>query len=194
MLVDDPVAQLSKFILIVVKFIVVIKQQLSELRSHFKEGMLVSQRHERPGATTILKWGSSFPCYTNGVVLCGIKGKDLLQASLMLPAIGQVLLIHPSFFAAEVEVAEPHLMRIVAETYAAGLPHPIRFASNEELVQMLICPAQRNLKRVMKLGNGAVAARQEATPDLWTDLSYPDPQLIHLHRLLCAAHALPLLA
>src|SRR5947209_426724 len=110
MLVDDPVAQPSKFILIVVQYIAMIKQQLRELRSHFKEGMLVSQRHERPGATAILKWGSSFPCYTNGVVLCGIKGKDLLQANFVLPAIGQVVLIPPSFFEVEVEVAEPHLM------------------------------------------------------------------------------------
>ncbi len=45
----------------------------------------------------------------------------------------------------------------------------------------------------MELGNGAVAADQEATPDLGTDPSYPDPQLIHLHHLLYAAHALPLL-
>src|SRR5512135_1663117 len=172
MLVDDPVAQPSKFILRVVRFIAMIKQQLRELCSHFKEGMLVSQRHERPGATAILKWGSSFPCYTNGVVLCRIKGKNLLQANLVLPAIGQVILIHPSFFAAKVEVAEPHLMRIVAETYAGRLPYPIRFASNEELVQMLICPAKSDLKRVMELGNGAVAAHEKATPDLRTDLSY----------------------
>src|SRR6266581_4550879 len=75
----------------------------------------------------------------------------------------------------------------VAETYATGLP------SNEELVQMLICPAESNLKRVMKLGNGAVAAHEKATPDLGADLPYPDPQLIHLRRLLCAAHALSLL-
>jgi len=110
----------------------------------------------------------------------------------MLPAIGQIILIHPPFFATEVEVTESYLMRIVAETDAAGLPDPIRLAANEELVQMLICPAKSNLKRVMELGNGAVAAHEQATPDLGTYLPYPDPQLIHLH-LLCAAHALSLL-
>jgi len=45
----------------------------------------------------------------------------------------------------------------------------------------------------MELSNGAVAAYEKATPDLRTDLSYPDTQLIHLHALICAAHALPLL-
>ena len=87
-----------------------------------------------------------------------------------------------------------HLMRIVAEAYSAGLPYPIRFAPNEELVQVFICPAKSNLKYLMELGNGAVAAHQEATPDLGTDFSYPDTQLIHRYRLIYAAHAFPLLA
>ena len=58
---------------------------------------------------------------------------------------------------------------------------------------MLVCPAKRNLKRVMQLDNGAVAAHKKTTPDLGVDLPYPDPQLIHLPRLLCATHARSLL-
>ena len=58
---------------------------------------------------------------------------------------------------------------------------------------MLIGPAERNLKSVMKLGYRAVAAHEQATPNLGTDVAYPDAQLIHLHCLICAAHALPLL-
>ena len=53
----------------------------------------------------------------------------------------------------------------------------------------LIRPAKSNLKRVMELGNGAVAAHKQATPDLQTGLSYPDAQLIHLYCLVCTAHA-----
>jgi hypothetical protein len=45
-------------------------------------------------------------------------------------------------------VTQPHLMKIVAETYATGLPYPIWFASNEELVQMLIRKVYR--RRLMK--------------------------------------------
>ncbi len=75
----------------------------------------------------------------------------------------------------------------------AGVPESVEIATKGELVQMLICPSKRNLKRVMKLGNGAVAAHEKAAPDLEADLPYPDPQLIHLHRLLCAAHARSLL-
>ena len=58
---------------------------------------------------------------------------------------------------------------------------------------MLIRPAEHNLQHVMQLGNRAVAAHKQATPNLGTDVAYPDAQLIHLYYLLCAAHALPLL-
>jgi hypothetical protein len=58
---------------------------------------------------------------------------------------------------------------------------------------MLIGPAERNLQDVMKLGNRAVATHEQATPNLGTNLPYPDAQLIYLHCLICAAHAFPLL-
>jgi hypothetical protein len=58
---------------------------------------------------------------------------------------------------------------------------------------VLIHPAESNLQGVMKLGNRAVAAHEQATPNLGTNLPYPNAQLMHLHYLICAAHALPLL-
>jgi len=85
-------------------------------------------------------------------------------------------------------------MRIVAETYSSRFPDAVRLASNEEPVQVLIRPAKSDLKCIMELGNGAVAAHQQATPDLGTDFADPDTQLIDLRRLFYAAHALPLLS
>jgi hypothetical protein len=53
---------------------------------------------------------------------------------------------------------------------------------------MFICPAERNLKRIMELGNRAVAAHEQTTPDLGADFPYPDAELIDLHCLVCAFH------
>ena len=99
----------------------------------------------------------------------------------MLPPIGQVVLVDPPFFAAEVEVTQSYLMGIVAEASASRFPDPVRLASNEELMQMLIGPVKSNLKDLMKLGNGAVASHEQTTPDLRTDLSYPNAQLVDLN-------------
>ena len=56
---------------------------------------------------------------------------------MLLPA-SQVILEQPLFFAAEVEATESKLMSIATGAYTAGLPGPIEFATNEELVQMFI--------------------------------------------------------
>src|ERR1700730_575945 len=58
---------------------------------------------------------------------------------------------------------------------------------------MVVCPTERYLQDIMKLGYRAVASHQQATPDLGTDLSYPDTQLIHLNCLVCTFHPTPLL-
>jgi hypothetical protein len=84
-----------------------------------------------------------------------IEGKDLLQADLMLPAIGQMILVHPAFFIAERKIAELHLMRIVAEADSLWFPYPVGLSSHEELMQVLIRPAKSDLKCVMKPSNGA---------------------------------------
>src|SRR5437868_14009686 len=50
---------------------------------------------------------------------------------------------------------------------------------------MIISPAKCDLKHVMKISYRAVAAYQQATPDLGADFSYPDAQLINLNYPLC---------
>ncbi len=50
----------------------------------------------------------------DGVMLCWVKGENLPQANLVLPAISQIIFVDSAFFAAEVEVTESYLMRIVA--------------------------------------------------------------------------------
>ena len=47
-------------------------------------------------------------------------------------------------------------------------PDPRR---SNELVQVIAFPAHGNLERIMQVGNGVVAANQEAPPDHGTDLA-----------------------
>src|SRR6266700_6365844 len=189
-LADHPVGQASKFILVIIQIVTMVKQKLCKLWQNLPEGVLVLQLHKCPRATTILDWPTSFPCYAEGITLRRVKRENLLQANLMLPPVGQVIFVDPRFLPAEVEVPQLDLMGIVVEAHPSGSRDPVRFPPNEELVQMLIRPAKRNLQRVMKLGNRAVAAHEQATPNLGTDVAYPDAQLIHLHRVHCAAHTL----
>jgi hypothetical protein len=132
--------------------------------------------------------GTSFPCCTNRIRLRGIKRENLFETNLVLPPIGQVVLIEPRLLEAEVKIMEVNLARIIVEDDATNPPNPIWLPTNEESMQMFICPIKRDLQDVMKLGNRAIAAYQQATPDLRADLSYPDTQLIDLNCLLCVFH------
>jgi hypothetical protein len=63
---------------------------------------------------------------------------------------------------------------VVVKADPSRSPDPIGFPTNEELMQMLILPVEDHLKRVIRLGNGAVVAHEQTTPDLRTDLLYPE--------------------
>jgi hypothetical protein len=84
-------------------------------------------------------------------------------------------------------------MWIITEPDPSRLPDTIGLAPDEKFMQVLICPSKGDLKSLVKISDGAIAAHQEMTPDLRTDISYSATQLINLHHLGCATHALPLL-
>ena len=74
----------------------------------------------------------------------------------------------------EVKVTELYQARIVVENDSPHSSDPVGLPTNEELVQMVVSPAERYLQSIMKLGNRAVATHQQTTPDLRADLPYPD--------------------
>ncbi len=49
---------------------------------------------------------------------------------------------------------------------------------DDEAVQVLVAPAQRRLQGDMQVGDGAVAADQQAPPDQGADTAEDDPQLV----------------
>src|SRR5690348_16153585 len=76
-LADNPVGQLPQFISIVIQIVAMVKQQLRELRQHLPQRVFVLQLHKCPWAAAVLEWPTSFPCDAEGILLRGIKGKNL---------------------------------------------------------------------------------------------------------------------
>jgi hypothetical protein len=48
---------------------------------------------------------------------------------------------------------------------------------DDEAVQVLVRPAHRELESGMQVGDGGVAANQQAAPDQWADVAEHNPQL-----------------
>lgn len=64
------------------------------------------------------------------------------------------------------KITELDLARIIIEDNASNSRDPIRLPTNEELMQMIICPTKHNLQNVMKLGNRTVA-RTSRRRQIW---------------------------
>src|SRR6266516_1455545 len=144
-LANDPVGEPPELILIVIQIVIVVKQQLCKLRQDFPQRVFVLQFHKCPRAAAVLDRPASFPRYADGILLRGIKGKNLFQTNLVLLPVGQVIFVDPRFLPAEAEVTQTYLVRIVVEAHPSGSPNPIRFPANEKLMYMVIGPAERNL-------------------------------------------------
>ena len=100
----------------------------------------------------------------------------------MVPAVGEVILIEEALTDSKAKVGQAHVSRIVAEADPAVMPDAVLTAVDDEAVQVLIAPAQRKLKGGVEIGDGAVAANEQAAPDQRADAAQDDAQLVH-HRL-----------
>jgi hypothetical protein len=68
---------------------------------------------------------------------------------------------------------------IVTEADPAVMPDAVLTTMDDEAVQVLVGPAQHSLKGVVEIGDGAVAANQQAAPNKRADAPQDDAQLVH---------------
>src|ERR1039457_1779710 len=78
-----------------------------------------------------------------------------------------------SFVDTKAKVGEADLICIGREADAADLADAVIPAMDVEPMEMRIRPAERNLKRVVKIGDRAIAAHQQPAPDHGADLANP---------------------
>ena len=110
----------------------------------------------------------------------GIERQSLLEADLVSPQVKEVIFVKEPLFRAKVQVPQPYLGWVIAEANTTGLVHAVSLAADDELVQMGICPAHRDLQGVVQIGNRAITAHQQPPPDKRADLAQPYSQLIYL--------------
>lgn len=92
-------------------------------------------------------------------------GQHLFQADVVLPAVGQVVLVAEALAFAQPEVSEADLVRVIAEREAAAVRDAIVPPVNVEAMQVFILPAHGDLEDGVELGDGRVSAHQQPAPD-----------------------------
>ncbi len=83
---------------------------------------------------------------------------DLLDPDVVLPAVGEVVLIQEALADTQIQIGQSHLARIAAATV------PILPPLDDEAMEVLVAPVQGCLQGGMQLGDGVVTADEEAAP------------------------------
>jgi hypothetical protein len=170
----------------------------SEAIGDVQQRIPLAELQERPWPAAVFRRHPPSPANTGGVVSSRYQRHDLLDAYVMLPAIGEVVLAQEALPNAEPQVSQPYLMWIVAKAEAAEVADAVLATVNHEAVEVLVAPVQSDLQRGMQVGSGAVATDEQSAPDQWADAAQDDAQLVHdrlgdrealRHRVIIAALA-----
>jgi hypothetical protein len=80
----------------------------------------------------------------------------------VLPAVGEVILIEKAFTDSKAKVCQAYVSGIVTEADPAIMPNAVLAAVDDKAIQVLVAPAEDKLERRVEIGDGAVAANEQA--------------------------------
>ena len=99
----------------------------------------------------------------HGVGTPRFQRQDLLDPEVVLPVVGEVVLVQEALADAQPESSQPHAARVDAAVVSVLAP------LDHEAVQVLTAPAQCDLQGGMQVGDRAVAADEQPAPDQRAD-------------------------
>jgi len=97
---------------------------------------------------------------------------------VLLPQLAEIVLIAEGAVAAQAQVAEANLLRVVSKADTPWLGDTIGLAIDHESVEMAVGPAEGDLQHVMEVGDGSLAADEQPAPDRRADLDERDVKLV----------------
>ncbi len=110
--------------------------QVQEPITDAYDGVLLAQFQKRPRPATVLGRNSAPTADAHRVPSSGLQRPNLLDPDVMLPAVGEVVLIQEALADTQPELAEPHPARIAAATF------PVLPPLDDKAMEVLIAPAK----------------------------------------------------
>ena len=90
-----------------------------------------------------------------------LERQQQLNTYVVLPAIGEVVLVEKSLTDTQPKVGQPYLAGIVGKANAADVSDTVLATANDEAVQVFVTPGESRLQGGMQAGEGAVAADEQ---------------------------------
>ncbi len=156
-------------------------EQFQQAVGDTEDRVVLAQFQERPWPAAVLGWRRASAADTDRVVPPWLERQDLLDSHVVLPAVGEVILVQEALTNAQAKVGQAYVSGIVTEADPAIMPDAVLTTLDDETVQVLVGPAQHSLASGVEIGDGTVAANEQAAPDQRADAAQDDAQLVH-HR------------
>jgi len=106
---------------------------------------VLAQFQERPRPAAVFEWRCASAADADRVGPPWLERQDLLNAHVMLPAVGEVILVQEALTDAQAKVGQAYVSGIVTEADSAVMPDAVLAAVDDEAVQVLIAPAEDEL-------------------------------------------------
>src|SRR6202521_6010373 len=108
--------------------------------------VVLAKFQECPRPAAVFGWRCTSAAGADRVGVPWLERQDLLNAQLVLPAVGEVIRIEEAFTDSRPKVGDAYVSGIVAEADPAVMPDAVFAALDNESVQVLIAPAEDELK------------------------------------------------
>lgn len=103
--------------------------------------------------------------------------------------LAEVIFIEKALVDLKVEIAQADLFWIGGKSDPTVMADAIILSINVKLIELRIGPAKRDLEHIVKIGNRAIVANQQPTPDHRTDLAQPYVNLVRFGVLFFGHYA-----
>ena len=125
--------------------------------------VVLAPLQERPGPATVFGRGGATATDAAWIDAPRRQRQDLLDPDVVLPVVGEVVLVQEALADAQPESSQPHAARVDVAVVSVLAP------LDHEAMEVLAAPAQRDLQGGMQVGDRAVAADEQPAPDQRAD-------------------------
>src|SRR5262245_18830193 len=106
----------------------------------------------------------------------------------MSPVVAEIVGVEKALVHSNLKITEMDLNRVIGKDHPPARIDTVVLAMDDEAMEMGVSPSRDQLHNIMEIGNGAVAADNEASPNHGTNAAYPHAKLIRCFCGTCSAH------
>jgi len=147
-----------------------VPEDVGQQAGHGEDVVALATLQVGPRPAAVLGWPGTAPTGAHRVGTARLDSEDLLDADVVVPVVGEVVVVDEPLGPPQPESAQGDLAVLVE----AFVLVPV----NLEAMEVIVLPGEGDLQDGVQLGQGGIGANQETAPDERADPSQHHAQLV----------------